>query len=190
MRLASHPDARGKGVLVLLNEEIHSAREVTKTNQRPSGFTSRLLGVLGSVEEDQVSFYRQPTRRHTLQSEFEMPPEGAELPRVDIVATYAGADGVAVEAFLAAGARGIVVNGFAYSGKPHRNQLDALRKAVARGVPVVLINRGGDGRIPVEITDGFVRGDNLTAQKARVLLALAVQRTTNQADLQRIFNEY
>lgn len=189
IRVAAAPQARGKGVLVVLNEEIHSARDVTKTSQRPSGFKSPSIGMLGSVELDQVTFYRQPTRRHTAASEFQLPADGS-LPRVDIVATYAGADGVAVEAFVAAGARGLVVNGFSYSGKPHRLQLPALREARERGVAVVLVNRGGDGRMPVERGDGFVRGDNLTAQKARVLLSLALTRTTNPAELQRIFDEY
>jgi L-asparaginase type II len=189
VRVAAAPQARGKGVLVVLNEEIHSAREVTKTNQRPDGFDSRSLGLLGSVEADRVSFYRAPSRRHTSSSEFELPFYGS-LPRVDVVATYAGADGVAISAFVEAGARGIVVNGFSFSGKPHHNQLPALEAAVARGVPVVLINRGGNGRIPVENGDGFVRGDNLSAQKARVLLSLALLKTTDQSDLQRIFDEY
>lgn len=189
VRVASHPGSVGKGVMVLLNEEIHSAREVVKSNQRPGGFVSRGLGILGSVEVDQVSFYRQPLRRHTSGSEFDLPPDGV-LPRVDIVATYAGADGVAVKAFVDAGARGIVVNGFAYSGKPHRNQRPELREAVQRGVPVVLVSRGGDGRVPVESGDGFVRGDNLSAQKARILLSLALTRTNDPSELQRVFNEY
>ena len=107
-----------------------------------------------------------------------------------MVATYAGADGVAVRAFVEAGARGLVVNGFAYSGSPHRGQLPELQEAVRREVAVVLVNRGGDGRIPVERGDGFVRGDNLTAQKARVLLSLALLRTRDPAELQRIFGEY
>ena len=83
-----------------------------------------------------------------------------------------------------------MVNGFSYSGKPHRNQLPALGRARERGVPVVLVNRGGDGRMPVEQGDDFVRGDNLTAQKARILLALALTRTAETAELQRIFDEY
>ncbi|MBI2756574.1 MAG: asparaginase [Chloroflexi bacterium] len=191
IRVAVDPAARGRGVLLLLNEEIHSAREVTKTNQRPSGFVSGLLGLLGSVEADQVSFYRQPTRRHTTSSELTVPADG-NLPRVDVVATYAGADGVAVRAFVEAGAKGIVVNGFSYSGKPHQNQVAALHEAVERGVPVVLVNRGGGGRAPNEPDgqDEFVRGDNLSAQKARVLLSLALTRTTNLAELRRIFGEY
>jgi L-asparaginase type II len=189
VRVVTAPQARGMGVLLVMNEEIHSARDVTKTNQRPSGFDSRGVGALGSVEADRVTFYRQPTRRHTAGSELSLPTDGV-LPRVDVVATYAGADGVAVQAFLEAGARGLVVNGFSFSGKPHFNQLPALHEAVRRGVPVVLVNRGGNGRVPVETEDGFVRGDNLSAQKARVLLSLAVLKTTEQAELQRIFSEY
>jgi L-asparaginase len=189
VRIAASPDARGKGVMVVLNEEIHSAREVTKTNQRPGGFASGSLGILGSVESDRVSFYRQPTRRHTAASEFDL-GDRAELPRVDIVPTYAGADGVAASAFVAAGARGLVLSGFAYRGRPHRQQLPALQEAVAAGVPVVLTSRGGNGRVPVECGDGFVRGDNLTATKARILLMLALTETTEPEELQRIFDEY
>jgi L-asparaginase len=112
------------------------------------------------------------------------------LPRVDIVATYAGADGVAVAALVAAGSQGLVVHGFSFSGKPHHLQRPSLERAVQAGVPVVLTNRGGDGRIPVESTHGFVRGDNLTAQKARVLLTLALTSTTDQATIQRLFDSH
>jgi L-asparaginase len=189
VRVATDPRASGRGVMVVLNEEIHCARDVTKTNQRPSGFRSNYTGVLGSVEADAVSFYRAPDRRHTEASEFAV-TAGTVLPRVDVVATYAGADGTAVDAFVAAGARGLVVNGFAFSGKPHREQLPALTRAVEAGVAVVLTNRGGDGRVPVEASHGFVRGDNLTAQKARVLLSLALTSLRSQTDLQRVFDEY
>jgi L-asparaginase type II len=189
VRIAGSPEAWGKGVLLVLNEEIHSAREVTKTNQRPGGFASGSLGILGSVESDRVSFYRQPTRRHTAASEFDVRDLRA-LPRVDVVPTYAGADGVAARAFVAAGARGLVISGFAYRGKPHRNQLPALQEAVEQGVAVVLTSRGGNGRVPVERGDGFVRGDNLSATKARILLMLALTRTADVVELQRIFDEY
>lgn len=189
VRIAGSPAARGKGVVVVLNEEIHSAREVTKANQRPGGFASGSLGILGSVESDRVSFYRQPTRRHTAHAEFDVRDRG-DLPRVDIVPTYAGADGVAARAFVAAGARGLVVSGFAYRGKPHRHQLPALREAVEQGVAVVFTSRGGNGRVPVERDDGFVRGDNLSAAKARILLMVALTRTADPDELQRIFDEY
>ena len=189
VRIAVSPEAQGKGVLVILNEEIHSAREVTKTNQRPGGFASGSLGILGSVESDRVSFYRQPTRRHTASTEFDV-RDVSELPRVDVVPTYAGADGVAARAFVAAGAKGLVVSGFAYRGRPHRNQLDALHEAVAHGVAVVLTSRGGNGRVPVETGDGFVRGDNLPAAKARILLMLALTKGAQGDELQRLFDEF
>lgn len=189
LRVARDPAARGRGVMLLLNEEIHCARDVTKTNQRPGGFRSGSYGLLGSVEADRVSFYRSPERLHTLRSHVARPGM-APLPRTDVVATYAGADGTAVEAFVAAGAAGLVVNGFSFSGKPHRLQMPALEAAVAAGVCVVLTNRGGDGRIPVEHEHGFVRGDSLSAQKARVLLALALGSGRRRPDLQKIFDEH
>lgn len=190
VRLAASDEGRGLGVVVVLNEEIHSAREVRKTSRRPSGFHSDHSGLLGTFSEDGIAIYRTPTRKHTFRSEFSVPDD--PLPRVDIVATYAGADGAAVEGVRAAGAQGIVVNGFSYSGKPHENQRPSLLRVVREGVPVVLVNRGGDGRIPIpeDSDDGFVRGDNLSAEKARVLLALALTRTTDPRDLQRIFSEY
>lgn len=189
IRVAGSPDAGSHGVLVVMNEEIHCAREITKTNQRPGGFRSNSYGLLGSVEADRVTLYRRPLRRHTTTSEFVV-REGDILPRVDIAAAYAGADGTAVDAFASAGARGIVLNGFSFSGKPHHLQLPSLRRAVEAGVAVVLTNRGGDGRIPVQTEDGFVRGDALTAQKARVLLTLALVVGREHHDLQRIFDEY
>jgi L-asparaginase len=189
VRIASDPAAHGLGVVVVLNEEIHSARDVTKTSRRPSGFRSDHSGILGTVSEDGIFLYRRPSRRHTRDSEFLLPP--GELPRVDIVATYAGADGTAVDAFRRAGARGLVVNGFSYSGKPHEHQRPSLERAVEDGVAVVLVNRGGDGRMPTSVEpDGFVRGDNLTAQKARVLLSVGLTTTNDLSELQRIFTEY
>jgi L-asparaginase len=193
LRVALQPEARGKGVLFVLNEEIHSAREVVKGNQRPGGFVSRGVGLLGSVEADQVSFYRAPLRRHTFRSEFDIRELGS-LPRVDIVASYPDADGVAIRAFVAAGARGIVVHGYAYSGTPTDAQKEALVEAQAAGVAVVQASRGGAGRVPL-ISVGyppspFLKGDNLPAQKARILLMLALTRTSAAPELQRIFHDY
>lgn len=189
IRVATCSDAHRKGAMVVLNEEIHSAREVTKTNQRPSGFVSGGMGLLGSVEADRVTFYRSTTRRHTESSEFQI-HDLPDLPRVDIVATYAGADEVPIRALVAAGVRGIVVSGFAFNGRPHSLQMPALMDAMQSGIPIVLANRGGGGRIPVDQSDSFVRADNLHPQKARVLLAVAMQVSTSPSVLQRIFDEY
>jgi L-asparaginase len=189
VRLALSPDARGKGVLVTLHEEIHSAREVVKTNQRPGGFVSLGRSMLGHIEEDQVSFYAAPTRRHTFRSEFDI-REIRELPRVDVIAAYVGGDAAAAQACVAAGADGLVISGYAYNGRPSADQLEGIEKIAASGIPVVLSSRGGQGRVPVDWNDPFVQGDSLVPHKARILLMLGLTKTKDPRELQRMFNEY
>ena len=189
IRLALSPGARGKGVLVTLHEEIHSAREVVKTNQRPGGFVSLGRGMLGHIEEDQVSFFAAPTRRHTSRSEFDI-REIREFPRVDVIAAYVGGDDAAAQACVAAGAKGLVISGYAYNGRPSADQLEGLEKIAAAGIPVVLSNRGGQGRIPVNWDDPFIQGDSLVPHKARILLMLGLTKTRDPRELQRMFNEY
>jgi len=189
IRLALSPDARGKGVLVALHEEIHSAREVVKTNQRPGGFVSLGRAMLGHIEEDQVSFFAAPTRRHTFRSEFDIRAI-RDLPRVDVIAAYVGGDDAAAQACVAAGGQGLVISGYAYNGRPSADQLEGIEKIAARGIPVVLSNRGGQGRIPVDWNDPFIQGDSLVPHKARILLMLGLTKTKDPRDLQRMFNEY
>lgn len=193
VRVLLHPQAAGKGVLLLMHEEIHCAREVVKSNQRPGGFVSRGVGLLGSVESDRVSFYRAPLRRHTSRSEFNA-ADMTELPRVDIVASYPGADAVCVRAVMDAGARGIVVQGPAYSGSPTQEQRVVLEEAQAQGIAVVQASRGGAGRVPFWSPgypeSPFLKADNLPAQKARVLLMAALTQHSAHAELQRVFDEY
>ena len=189
IRLALSPDARGKGVLVTLHEEIHCAREVVKTNQRPGGFVSLGRSMLGHIEEDQVSFLAAPTRRHTSRSEFDI-RELSELPRVDVIAAYVGGDDTAAQACVGAGAKGLVMSGYAYNGRPSADQLQGIERIAASGIPVVLSNRGGHGRIPVDWDDPFIQGDSLVPHKARILLMLGLTKTTEPRELQRMFNEY
>jgi len=189
IRLALSPDARGKGVLVTLHEEIHSAREVVKTNQRPGGFHSLGRGILGHIEDDQVSFYYAPIRRHTFRSEFDIRAI-RELPRVDVIAAYVGGDDTAAHACVAAGAQGLVISGYAYNGRPSADQLAGIEKIAASGIPIVLSNRGGQGRIPVNWEDPFIQGDSLVPHKARILLMLGLTQTKDPCELQRMFNEY
>jgi L-asparaginase len=189
IRLVLSPEARGKGVLVTLHEEIHSAREVVKTNQRPGGFVSLGRSMLGHIEEDQVSFFAAPTRRHTYRSEFDI-REIRDLPRVDVIAAYVGGDDAAAQACVAAGSQGLVISGYAYNGRPSADQLEGIEKIAARGIPVVLSNRGGQGRIPVDWNDPFIQGDSLVPHKARILLMLGLTKTKDSRDLQQMFNEY
>ena len=189
IRLVLTPEARGKGVLVTLHEEIHSARDVVKTNQRPGGFQSLGRSMLGHIEDDQVSFYAAPTRRHTFRSEFNI-RDISELPRVDVIAAYVGADDAAAQACVAAGAQGLVISGYAYNGRPSADQLAGIEKIAAAGIPVVLASRGGQGRIPVDWNDSFIQGDSLVPHKARILLMLGLTKTKDPKELQRMFNEY
>jgi L-asparaginase len=189
VRVALSREAADQGMLVVLHEEIHSARDVVKTNQRPGGFVSLAHGILGHIENDQVSFYHSPTRRHTFQSEFDI-RDIIQLPRVDIVAAYVGADATAARACVDAGARGLVVHGYAFNGNPAIDQMEELKQIAASGVPVVLSSRGGWGRIPSSPGDIFVHGDTLPAHKARILLMLALSKTSDPAQIQRMFNEY
>jgi L-asparaginase len=189
IRVAASPAIRGIGAVLVINEEIHAARDVAKASQRPSGFHSRWLGPLGSVDGDQVTIYRRPVRRHTATSEFRI-NDIVHLPRVDVLATYAGADGVAVDAFLASGTAGLVVIGFAFNGKPYHAQMPALTGAAERGIPVVLTSRGGGGRTPRDGSHPFITGDDLSATKARILLMVGLTRASEGNWLQHIFDEY
>ena len=190
IRVAASPEARGMGVLVLLNDEIHAAREVTKTaTMRLQTFRSPDFGALGHADGDAVAFYRQPLRRRTPDTEFEI-AELEALPRVDIA--YAGCDGTAVQAFVAAGARGVISAGFAPGGTSPA-EADALREAVRQGLTVLQCTRAGSGRTfrGARLREGgLLIADNLNPQKARILLALALTVTNDPEEITRIFLTY
>jgi L-asparaginase len=192
IRTAACPQARGMGVLLLLNDEIHAAREVTKTSTlRMQTFRTPDFGVLGHADGDRVVFYRAPLRRRMPDTEFDV-RDVAELPRVDIVYAYVGSDGTAVRAFVAAGARGIVSAGFA-PGIPGAGDGAALAEAVKQGVVVVQSTRAGSGRTfrgTRARQSGFLIADNLNPQKARLLLALALTRTSEPEEIARMFETY
>ena len=192
IRVAASPDARGMGVLVLLNDEIHAAREVTKTSTlRLQTFRTPDFGVLGHADGDAVAFYRRPIRRHAPDTEFDISNVEA-LPRVDISYSYAGGDGVAVRAFVAAGARGIIAAGFA-PGFCAPLEVEALTEAAKQGVVVVQSTRAGSGRTfrGTKLREaGFLIADNLNPQKARILLALALNATNDPEEITRIFRTY
>lgn len=192
VRVATSPQAHGMGVLVCLNDEIQAAREVTKTsNSRLQTFRSPDFGALGHADGDRVVFYRMSLRRHNPDVEFDIRTLEA-LPRVEIAYHYAGSDGVATRAFIQAGAQGIVGAAFA-PGLLSPDENIAMKEAVAAGVKVVISSRAGSGRTfgPSKIVDaGFIRADNLNPQKARILLALALTKTNDSAEIQRMFEQY
>lgn len=192
VKVAGSPDARGMGVMVLLNDEIQSAREVTKTSTfRLQTFRTPDFGVLGHADGDKVEFYRKPLRRHMPETEFDIRTLDV-LPRVDITYAYTGSDGSAVRAFIAAGAKGIVSAGFA-PGFAGAGDAEALRQAVAQGITVIQSTRAGSGRTfrGKRMREwGFLTADNLNPQKARLLLSLALTVTSDPAGIERIFATY
>jgi L-asparaginase len=179
-------------VLVLLNDEIHAAREVTKTSTyRLQTFRTPDFGVLGHADGDAIAYYRRPMRRRAPDTEFFI-NNLESLPRVDITYAYTGADGTAARAFIEAGAQGIVSAGFA-PGFCGPGDLEALEEAVRRGIIVVQSTRAGSGRTFKNTRlskSGFLIADNLTPQKARLLLALALTVTHDRDVVARIFAEY
>lgn len=192
VRVAGSPASRGLGVLTLLNDEIHAARDVTKTSTlRLQTFRTADFGALGHADGDAVVYYRKPVRRTAPDTEFDI--RGLDdLPRVDIVYSYTGADGTAVRAFVAAGARGIVSAGFA-PGSPGPADFAALQDAAGQGVVVVQSTRAGSGRTfkGKRLREaGFLIADNLNPQKARLLLALALTVTSDPVEIERIFLTY
>jgi L-asparaginase len=192
IRTAASADARGLGVLTVLNDEIHSAREVTKTSTyRLQTFRTPDFGCLGHADGDAVVFYRKPLRCSAPDTEFDIRALDA-LPRVDILYAYCGADATAAKAFIAAGARGIVSAGFP-AGFCAPGELDTLKEAVANGIIVVQSTRAGSGRTfkNTKLNEaGFLIADNLNPQKARILLALALTVTRDPSEIERIFRTY
>ena len=202
-RVAAEPASRGRGVLVVLNNEINAARDVTKTHaQRLHAFTAGAKGVLGVVDRDRVVFYRRPLHRHTRWTEFDI--AGLErLPRVDILMTYLGSTGDLVRAAVDAGAEGLVVAA-AGAGSMTTDQGVAIGEALDRGRPVVIATRTGGGRIvprrprPEPDADANdprfsalrIEAEDLTPVKARILLMLALTRTRDGDTLQRMFRQY
>ena len=219
-RAAAEPASRNKGVLVVMNDEINSAREVTKTDAlRLQTFQSRIYGVLGVVDSDRVVYYRDVVKRHTAKSEFDLVGVTA-LPRVDILMVYQGATGDLIKAAVDAGAKGIVI-ATAGAGATAPDQSEGFQYAASKGVILVNATRTGSGRIaanrgamPTGMTPpgipptgappagaaaaaaqqrprrSFLAAEDLTPLKARILLVVALTKTQDPEVLQRMFTEY
>jgi L-asparaginase len=191
--VAAHANAAKQGVLVAFNNQIHCARDVTKTSTYAvDAFRSPEVGALGWVQDGRVEFQRAALRRHTSQSQFDL---RAALPAVEIVASYAGASRAAIDAFVAAGAKGLVVAGTG-NGSIHANLQQALADAAKAGVAIVRSSRVGSGHVMRNgaVSDdalGSVTAGTLNPYKARVLLMLTLAAgITDPAAIQQIFDTY
>lgn len=191
VRICLSPEALDKGVVICLNDQINAAREASKTStSEVATFKSGDFGFLGQVDPDAVRFYRSPARRQHI------PLQDYPLPRVDIVASYAGADGALIDAAIQAGARGVVLAALGCGNIP-LPQFDALKQAISH-TTIVIASRVPNGRVfPLYgypgggqslAEAGAVYADNLSPQHARVLLMLALQNNMDNAQIQRAFH--
>lgn len=193
--IAASPKAKGYGVMVLMNDDIHSAHDVKKMITTPvHTFESPLEGLLGTCIFGEVEFFHKPFGKHTFESEFSV--DGVkELPRVDIVYTCADVSPDLIDIMVKAGAKGIVIAGVG-DGNMNAGTLEAAKRATKAGIPVVRASRVPVGAVLIkgEVVDedfGTVSSADLNPQKARILLMLALlKKDRTREDLQRLYIEY
>ncbi len=194
VKVAADPNSKGRGALLVMNDTIYSGRDVTKNaTYRVEAFQSRDLGPLGFADADgSIVYYHQTVKKHTVDTEFDV-RDLQSLPRVDVVVSYVGADGKMIEAAAAAGAKGIV-SAATGAGRPTPAEDKAFDQVYReKGVIMCLCSRVASGRVvrsPGLAKRGFVAGDNLQPWKARALLALALTKTNNADEIQRMFDTY
>lgn len=192
--VAADPRAKGRGVLVVMNDQIQGAHSLTKTSTTAvETFASPVRGVVGVSAYGKNDFYNNPSWKHTKNSEFDI-SNVSKLPRVDIV--YADVDMPAdlINASVNNGAKGIVIAGVG-NGNMNKASLDAAEQAVKKGVVVVRSSRVPTGTVGrnVEVKDdemGFIASDELNPQKSRVLLTLALLKPHTPQQLQEMFKTY
>ena len=192
--VAADPDARGRGVLVVMNDWIHGAHSLTKTSTTAvQTFLSPVRGLVGVSTYGENDFFQSPEWKHTTQSEFDI-SQVTEMPRVDVIFASADMSSDLIDAAVANGAKGIVIAGVG-NGNMNKASVDAAANAVKQGVVVVRSTRVATGSVGrnVELNDdelGFIASDELNPQKSRILLSLALlgQRTPEQ--IQNMFYTY
>ena len=196
VRTAASPEARGKGVLIVMNDEINGARDVTKTNTtRVDTFRAPELGLLGYVNEDKASFYHASTKRHTVNSEFDVSAVKT-LPEVEIVYSYVEPNPAIIKALVSSGTKGIVFagTGAGLLSSFEKSALKTIQAIPAESRPVMVrSSRVGNGRVIARDeydVMGMIPADTLNPQKARILLMLALTKTNDLKEIKRMFAEY
>ncbi|MCL2502989.1 MAG: type II asparaginase [Bacteroidales bacterium] len=191
---AVSPESKGQGVMLLMDDRILSADDLTKTHTlNVSTFQSPNYGPIGYMYDGKPIFVRNSHKRHTIQSEFDI-ATFVDLPRVEIIMGYAGANELFIRAAIQAGVKGIVYAGVG-NGNPPTLAREALTQASREGIAVVRATRvpTGPSTQGNEVDDdqwGFVASWMLNPQKSRVLLMLALTKTTDFREIQRMFLEY
>jgi glutamin-(asparagin-)ase len=192
--VAGSKEARGKGVLVSMNDEIHTGRDVTKiVNIKTEAFKSP-WGPLGMVVEGRTYWFRAPVKRHTMQSEFDIDRIEA-LANVEIVYGYGNMTDAAVGSFAQKGAKALIHAGTG-NGSVSNRVVPTLLELRKKGVHIIRSSRVTGGGFVIRNAEqpddkyDWVVAHDLNPQKARILAAVALTRTQDSKDLQRIFWEY
>ncbi|TEY02013.1 type II asparaginase [Campylobacter sp. US33a] len=191
--LAADKNAKGKGVMVAMNDKILSARGVVKTHSlNVDAFSSPDFGDLGYIVDGKVFFYNNVAKVHTKNTPFDV-SKLDKLPKVDILYTYSNdGNGVAAKALFENGTKGIVVAGSG-AGSIHEDQKNVLKELLKQGLSVAVSSRVVAGRVAVSETDqklGFISAEDLNPQKARILLMLALTKTNDAKKIQEYFLKY
>jgi L-asparaginase len=192
--VAADKSAPGHGAMVVANDWIHGAASLTKTSTTAvQTFLSPLSGLIGTVNYGEIEWYRGPVGKNTSNSEFSV-TSTTVLPRVDIIMATENMDGALIDAAVAAGAKGIVIAGVG-NGNMTEAALKALAAQAKKGIVCVRSSRVTTGEVGrnVEVKDDslhFIASLGKNPQKARVLLRLALLKTTDLATIQRYFDEY
>jgi L-asparaginase len=192
--VAADEKARGRGVLVVMNDQIHGAHSLTKTSTTAvQTFMSPVRGIVGMANYGKNDFFSTPTWKHTTQSEFDV-SSVTQMPRVDIIMASVDMSPDLIDCAVAKGAKGIVVAGVG-NGNMNKAAVDAAVRAVKKGVTVVRSSRVATGSVGrnVELEDdklGFIASDELNPQKARILLALALLKSPTPQKVQQAFYTY
>jgi L-asparaginase len=192
--VAVDPQAKGRGVLVLMNDWIHGAHSLTKTSTTAvQTFMSPVRGLVGTAAYGKNDFYSTPPWKHTTGSEFDVKGV-SKMPRVDIIFASADMSPDLIDAAAANGAKGIVIAGVG-NGNMNKASLDAAARAAKKGVVVVRSSRVATGSVGrnVEVNDdelNLVASDELNPQKARILLSLALLKNRTPQEIQELFYEY
>ncbi|EOH2064503.1 type II asparaginase [Campylobacter jejuni] len=191
--LVVNKEAKNKGVMVAINDKILSARGVVKTHSlNVDAFSSPDFGDLGYIVDGKVFFYNNVIKAHTKNAPFDV-SKLTSLPKVDILYSYSNdGSGVAAKALFEHGTKGIVVAGSG-AGSIHKNQKDVLKELLKKGLKVVVSSRVVAGCVAVSDSDeklGFISAEDLNPQKARVLLMLALTKTSDPKKIQEYFLKY
>jgi L-asparaginase len=192
--VARDPRARGRGVLVVMNDWIHGAHSLTKTSTTDvQTFMSPLRGLVGVAAYGNNDFYNAPPWKHTTTSEFDI-SNTTKLPRVDVVFACADMSPDLIDASVHNGAKGIIIAGVG-NGNMNKASVEAASKAVKKDVVVVRSSRVALGTVGrnVEVNDdqlGFVASDELNPQKSRILLSLALLKPRTAPQIQELFATY